>query len=115
MPSGCRIVPKNRALRLRPRQLLARRRLPVLGFLITLGVAVERALEIAEGDDEARPAVLEAALEDVVLDERPQPVAEGAGHRDALAGEFFRAERGVAVHLADDLLHVAERELMDGT
>ena len=66
MRSEFRIV-RREALRFRPRQLFARRRLPVLGFLVALGVAIERALEIAEGDDETRPAVLEAALEDVVL------------------------------------------------
>src|ERR1044071_632071 len=120
MPSGSRIVRSvcaqalgTATLRLRPCQLLARRRLPVLGFLIALGVAIERALEIAEGDDEARPAVPESAFEDVVLDERPQPMAEGARHRDALAGELVRAKRRVAVHLADHLLHVAERKLVD--
>ena len=61
-------------------QPLARRRLPVLLLLVALGVAVERALEIAERDHEARPAVLEAALGDVVLEERPAAPWPSAFH-----------------------------------
>ena len=45
---------------------LAVRRLPALRLFVALGVAVEGALEIAEGDDETGPAVDEAPLEDVM-------------------------------------------------
>src|SRR5262249_11497796 len=98
---------------LRASYRLARRRLPGLQLLVALGVAVERAFEIAERDDEAGPAVAIAALEHVVLDEGPRPVPERRPHGDALARELGHAERGVAVHLADDLLEVAERQLPD--
>ena len=70
------------ALRLAPERL-ALRRLPILRRFVAFGVAVEGALEISQGDDEAGPAVDEAALEDVMLDERPQAVAERACHRHA--------------------------------
>ena len=46
-----------------------------------------------------------------MLEERPQAVAERAGHRHALVGELGHAERGIAVHLLDDFLEIAEREL----
>ncbi len=45
------------------------RQLPVLGLLVTLGVTVERAFEITERNDKAGPAVDEAQLEYVVLEE----------------------------------------------
>ncbi len=48
-----------------------------------------------------------------MLDERPDAVPERASHRHPFGCELARAERGVAVHLADDLLEVAERELPD--
>src|SRR5690242_1051842 len=66
---------------------LASRRLPALRFFVAFGVAIERAFEISEGDDEAGPAVDEAKLEDIVLDERPRTMAECACHRYALVGE----------------------------
>ena len=96
-----------------PLDRLARRRLPALRLFVALGVAIERAFEISERDDEAGPAVDEAELEDVVLEERPQAVTERARHRDALARELRHAERGIAVHLLDDFFQIAERELPD--
>ena len=48
-----------------------------------------------------------------MLDERPQAVAEGARHRHLLVRDLGHAERGVAVHLVDDLLDIAERKLPD--
>src|SRR6266849_4912140 len=54
-------------LRFGPLQLLARRRSPGMGLLVALGVAIEGALEIAERDHEPGPAVLEAALDEIVL------------------------------------------------
>lgn len=44
----------------------------------------------------------------------PGAVAERAGHRDPLAHELRRAQRGVAVHFVDDLFQFAERQLPDG-
>src|SRR5665213_4463361 len=55
---------------------LARRRLPALRLLIALGVAVERALEISQRDDEARPAVDKTQFENIMFEKRPQPVAK---------------------------------------
>src|SRR6516164_4287609 len=52
----------------RPPQRLARRHGPVLRLLVSLGVAVEGALEISQRDDEAGPAVATALLEEVMLD-----------------------------------------------
>src|SRR5580704_1220372 len=90
---------------------LARRRCPILVLLIALGVAVIGALEIAKGNDKTGPAVDEAAFENIVFQERPQPVADCARHGDALAGKLWRAERRVPVRLVDDFSQVAEREL----
>src|SRR5690348_9138501 len=87
------------------------RRLPSLQFFITLRIAVERALEITEGDHEAGPPVEKSALEDVVLYERPQAVSERARHRHALVGELGRSKRGVAVHLLDQFFEIAEGKL----
>src|SRR3984957_3841592 len=97
---------------LAPKRFADRRR-PVLFILVALGVAVECAFEVAESDDEASPTVDKATLENVVFEERPRPVPESAGHRDALAGELCGTKRGVAVGLPDDLGQVAKRELPD--
>ena len=40
-------------------------------------------------------------------------MAERARHRDALARELGHAERGIAVHLLDDLFQITEGELPD--
>src|SRR5262249_37169534 len=75
---------------------------PVLRLFVTFGVAIKRAFEISERDDEAGPAVDEAKFEDVVLDEGPCGMAERCCHRNAFAGQFGCAERGIAIHLVDD-------------
>src|SRR5271166_701699 len=95
------------------RQRLARRRRPVLRRLIALGIAVKRALEIAEGNHEAGPAVDEAEFENIMLQKRPQSMAERTRHRDALVRELRGAERGIPVHFPDDLFEVTERHLPD--
>src|SRR6476620_840803 len=88
-------------------------RLPVLRLFIAFCIAIERPFEIPERDDKTGPAVDEAALEDVVLDERPGTMAECRRHRHSFAGQFWCAERGVAVHLVDDFFQVAEGKLPD--
>src|SRR5262245_23386824 len=97
-----------------PPQRRARRRRPRLHLLVALGVAVERAFEISQRDHEPRPAVAVAVLEQVVLEERPDSVPQRPRHGHALASKLAHAERGVAVHLADDLLEAAKRKLPDG-
>src|SRR4029077_13286403 len=82
-------------------------------FFITLSVAIERALEISKRNDEAGPAVDESALENIMLEKRPEAMSERGSHRHALAGELGYAERGIAVHLLDDLFQIAEGELPD--
>src|SRR5271169_821604 len=94
-------------------QRFARRWRPVLRLLVTLGVAVIGPFEIAKGDDEACPAVDEAALENVMLHECPQAMADGARHRHALAGKLRGSKRRIAIGLVEDLGEVAERELPD--
>src|ERR1700733_762219 len=91
----------------------ARRRSPLLRCFIPFGVAIKRHLEIAAGDDEAGPAVDKSDLENIVLQERPNAVAERARHRDALMRELGRAQRRVAVYLSDDFFQIAERVLPD--
>src|SRR6476659_9449771 len=92
---------------------LAIRRLPPLRLLVALRVAIKSALEIPQGDDKAGPAVDEPELEYIVFQERPDAVAEGASHRHPFMRELRHAERRVAVHLVDDFLEIAERELPD--
>src|SRR5579863_7267999 len=94
-------------------QRLARRRRPVLSLLVALGIAVIGPLEIAEGDDEAGPAVNKSALENVMLEERPKSVSERARHGDAFIGELLHSQRRIAVGLAQDFFKVAEGELPD--
>src|SRR6516162_417324 len=96
-----------------PQQRLARRRGPALALLVGFGVAIKRAFEIAQRDDEAGPAVAIAALEQEMLDECPAPVGERAGHGGLSARKLVGSERGIPVHLADDLLQIAERKLPD--
>src|SRR5579885_3857571 len=48
-----------------------------------------------------------------MLEERPGGVAERTRHRYALVLELGHAERGIAVHLVDDFLEIAERKLPD--
>ena len=67
----------------------ARRRPPVLRCFISFGVAMKRHLEIAEGDDEAGPAVDESDLENIVLQDAQNAVAERAHHRDARMRELL--------------------------
>src|SRR5262245_10955696 len=102
-PSGTSLAPDGPACR----------RLPALHLLVAFGVAVERAFEIAQRDDETRPAVDEPELEYVVLQERPDTMPEGASHRPTFVRELGHTECRVAVHLADDFLEIAERELPD--
>src|SRR4029077_17588910 len=102
-PSGLDVAPDG----------LAGRRLPALRFFVALGVAIEGSLEISESNDKAGPAVDEAKLENVMLDERPCAMAESAGHRYALVCELRHAKRGIAVHLVDDLFQIAEGKLPD--
>src|SRR6185503_11698891 len=92
---------------------VALRRLPALHLLVALRVAVKSALEISQGDDKAGPAVDESELEYIVLQERPDAVPKRAAHRHPFMRELGHAERRVAVHLVDDFLEVAERELPD--
>jgi hypothetical protein len=73
----CTIAPQAAAL-----DRLALRWLPVLRFLVALGILVKRALKISEGDDEVRPTVDQAELEYAMLEERPEAVAERARHRE---------------------------------
>src|SRR5436190_6156411 len=94
-------------------QRLARGWGPALRLLVAFGVAVERAFEVSERDHETGPAVAIAALEDVMLDERPGAVRKGACHGDVPVRQLGRSERGVAVHLADQLVEVSERKLPD--
>src|SRR5262245_20764990 len=89
------------------------RRPPRLRLLEALGVAIERAFEISQPDDEAGLAIAKADLEDIVLDEGPDRVAERGPQRHPLAGEHARADGGVAVGLVQDLLEIAERILPD--
>src|SRR5262249_58699848 len=77
--------PQRRAGRWRPILILR------LHVLVPLGVAVERAFEISERDDEAGPAVAIAVLQEIVLDERPDTVAERARHLPPLARGPLRA------------------------
>src|ERR1044071_2364213 len=56
-PSGTRFAPDR----------VTFRRLPGLHLLVTLRVAIKGALEIAQGDDKAGPAIDESELEYVVL------------------------------------------------
>src|SRR5262245_10960517 len=92
----------------------ARWRSPFLRGLIALGIAVKGHFKIAERDDEAGPTVNEAGLDEVVLHEGPDRVPKRARHRDALVRELRRSKRRIAVHLGDDLLQIAVRELPDG-
>src|SRR5450830_728118 len=92
---------------------MAWRRLPALRFFVALGVAIERAFEVSERDDEAGPAVDEAELENIMLEERPQAVAKSACHRNALVRQLRYPERGIPIHFLDDLFQIAERELPD--
>src|SRR5262245_9444258 len=64
---------------------VCRRRRPGLHLLVALGIAVEGAFEIAQSDDESRPAVAIAVLEQVMLDEGPDAMPERAAHRDPFA------------------------------
>src|SRR5262245_21324714 len=104
----------NRAANVAPQPILLaflRRCAPPLRLLVALGVAVERALEVRQRNDEAGPAVDEAALEDVEPDERPQAVSQCAPHRGALARLRLRAERRVEIGLVENFLQRAEREM----
>src|SRR5579884_2643812 len=101
---------KNRAVSFAT-QRLARRRRPVLHLLVALGVAIEGSFEIAEGNDEAGPAVDEAALDEVMLEECPSGMADRARHGHLLMAELLHAKRRVAVDLADDFLEIAKRHL----
>src|SRR5262249_50024015 len=94
-----------------PTQRLARRRRPGLRLLVTLGVTVEGALEIAQGDHEAGPAVPEPDLEHVMLDECPGRVRERCSHRDTLSRQHARADRRIAVRLVQNLLEISEGKL----
>src|SRR6516165_135038 len=98
---------------IRSPQGLGCRQGPALVLLVALGVAVECALEIAERDDEAGPPIQVAALEEEMLDECPSAMRERTSHADLPGGKFAGAEGGIPVHLADDLLQIAERELPD--
>src|SRR5208283_4110170 len=49
----------------------------------------------------------------IMLQKRPQSMAERTRHRDALVRELRGAERGIPVHFPDDLFEVTERHLPD--
>ena len=70
-------VRRFRRARERPSAATARSTAPTTpSSLVALGVAVERAFEISQRDHEPRPAVAVAVLEQVVLDECPDPVPQ---------------------------------------
>src|SRR4051812_18891318 len=108
-------IRRSAALRLVRRRanctVFFRWRAPALRFLVTLCVAVERALEVGERDDEAGPAVDEAALENVEPDECPQAMSERTPHGGALARLRLRAEGGVEIGLVENLLQRPERKM----
>src|SRR5215475_10871585 len=71
---------------------IRRRQAPGLRLLVGFRVAIERTLEIRQGDHEAGPAIEKPALEDEEPQECPHAVSERAPHADALASERPRAQ-----------------------
>src|SRR5690242_13312525 len=96
-----------------PPQWLAARRRPILHLLVALGVAIIGSFEIAEGDNEPGPAVDEAKLEDIMLEERPRCVPKRARHCHSLVRELRYAQRGIAVGLAQNFFKITEGKLPD--
>src|SRR5262249_38544639 len=84
---------------------------PALLLFVALGIAIERALEVRQRDDESGPAIDETALEHVQPQERPQPVPQRAPHADAFRQRALGAQRGVEVGFVQHLLERAEREV----
>src|SRR3981081_2161383 len=83
--------------RIRPPQRGARRRRPCFHVLVAFGVAVKCAFEISQRDDETRPAVAIAVLEQVVLEKCPYSVPDRAPHRDTLSHASLHADAAGAV------------------
>ena len=82
-------------------------------FLIGLRVPVKCTFEVSKRNDKACPTVNEPKFENVMLDKRPDAVAEGGRHRNTLVREFRCPERGIAVHFVDNFFQIAKRDLPD--